>query len=141
MHMQNKQRRSGAHGFTLIEVLVALVILAIALAAAARAANIATVSAEESKLRTLATWVAQNRVALLTATRSFPASGVATGKSTLGGIDFDWQQTSSDTPNAAFRKIDIRVYRPTARPTAGTNEPQTLMNLTAYLVQPAGEAR
>ena len=68
-----------ARGFTLIEVLVALVILAVALAAAARAANVATVSAEESKLRTLATWAAQNRIALLTATRSFPGSGVTSG--------------------------------------------------------------
>ena len=126
------QRLQNTRGFTLIEVIIALVILAIALAAAARAANVATVSAEESKLRTLATWVGQNQVALLTATRSFPASGTATGKSTLGGIAFDWQQTTSDTANAAFRKIEIRVYRP--------NDPQTLTSLTAYLVQPVGIA-
>ena len=128
-----------ARGFTLIEVLIALVILAIALAAAARAASVATVGAEESKLRTLATWVAQNRVALLTATRSFPNLGIATGKSTLGGIDFEWQQTASDTPNPAFRKIEVRVLRPTAAPVARGNEPQTLTTLTAYLVQSAGD--
>ena len=126
------QRLQSMRGFTLIEVIIALVILAIALAAAARAANVASVSAEESKLRTLATWVGQNQVALLTATRSFPVSGTASGKSTLGGIAFDWQQTTSDTPNAAFRKIEIRVFRP--------NDPQTLTNLTAYLVQPVGIA-
>ena len=125
-------RLQNTRGFTLIEVIIALVILAIALAAAARAANVATVSAEESKLRTLATWVAQNQVALLTATRSFPGSGTASGKSTLGGIAFDWQQTTSDTANAAFRKIEIRVFRP--------NDPQTLTSLTAYLVQPVGIA-
>ena len=118
-------------GFTLIEVLIALVILAIALAAAARAARIATVGAEESKLRTLATWVAQNRIAELTASRSFPPSGTATGSSTMGGIDFAWQQTASDTPNRAFRKIELRVFRP--------SDTQTLTTLTAYLVQAAGE--
>lgn len=120
-----------ARGFTLIEVLIALIILGVALAAAARAANIATVGAEESKLRALATWVAQNRITLLTATRSLPASGTATGTSTMGGIDFAWQQTASDTPNAAFRKIELRVFRP--------NDAQTLTTLTAYMVQPAGE--
>ena len=122
-----------ARGFTLIEVLIALVILAIALAAAARAASIATVGAEESKLRTLATWVAQNRLAELSATQSFPSSGTSTGKSNMGGIDFDWQQTASDTPNAAFRKVEVKVLRP--------NDAQTLTSLTGYLVQPVGEVK
>lgn len=122
-----------ARGFTLIEVLIALVILAIALAAAARAASIATVGAEESKLRTLATWVAQNRLAELSATQSFPSSGTSTGKSNMGGIDFEWQQTASDTPNAAFRKVEVKVLRP--------NDAQTLTSLTGYLVQPVGEVK
>ena len=126
-------KRSARRGFTLVEVLIALVILAIALAAAARAANIATTGAEESKLRTLATWVAQNRVALLNATRSFVPAGTTSGKSNMAGIDFEWQQTASDTPNAAFRKIELRVFRP--------NDPQTLTSLTAYLVRPAGESQ
>lgn len=122
-----------ARGFTLIEVLIALVILAIALAAAARAASIATVGAEESKLRTLATWVAQNRLAELSATQSFPSSGTSTGKSNMGGIDFEWQQTASDTPNVAFRKVEVKVLRP--------NDAQTLTSLTGYLVQPVGEVK
>jgi general secretion pathway protein I len=125
--------RRSKRGFTLIEVLIALIILGVALLAAARAANIATSSAEESKLRTLATWVAQNRISLLTATRSFPPSGTATGSSTMGGIDFAWQQTASDTPNAAFRKIELRVLRP--------NDAQTLTTLTAYMVRAAGESQ
>ena len=118
-------------GFTLIEVLIALVILAIALAAAARAASIATVGAEESKLRTLATWVAQNRLAELTATRSFPASGTSTGTSRMGGIDFEWQQTASDTPNVAFRKVEVEIRWP--------NDTPSLTTLTGYWVQPTRE--
>lgn len=114
-------------GFTLIEVLIALVILAVALAAAARAANMATSSAEESKLRTLATWVAQNRLALLAATRSFPAPGTSEGKSAMGGLNLAWQQTVSNTPNAGFRKVELLVYRPDGS--------GTLTTLTAYLVQ------
>ena len=117
-------------GFTLIEVLVALAILAIALAAAARAANVATDSAQETRLRTLATWIAQNRIAELTATQVFPSAGTTSGRSSMAGIEFEWQQVTSDTPNAAFRKVELKVLRPA--------QAQSLVTLNAYLVRPAG---
>ena len=117
-------------GFTLVEVLVALTILAIALAAAARAANVATDSAQDTRMRTLATWVAQNRVAELTATRSFPAVGTVNGRSSMAAMEFEWRQVTSETPNAAFRKVEIKVLRP-----GGT---QSLTTLNAYLVRPPG---
>ena len=123
-------KEGAAFGFTLIEVLVALAILAIALAAAARAANVATDSAQETRLRTLATWIAQNRVAELTATKSFPGAGNVSGRSSMAGIEFEWRQVTSETPNAAFRKIELKVLRP--------GETQTLTTLNAYLVRPPG---
>jgi len=70
-------------GFTLIEVLIALAILAIALTAAVRAASVATDSANETKLRTLATWIAQNRIALVSTSAVFPAVGESTGRETI----------------------------------------------------------
>ncbi len=117
-------------GFTLIEVLVALAILAIALAAAARAANVATDSAQETRLRTLATWVAQNRVAEMQATRAFPSTGTVSGRSGMAGIEFEWQQVTTATPNAAFRKVELKVLRPA--------QTQSLFTLNAYLVRPPG---
>jgi len=59
--------RGHAKGFTLIEVLVALAILAIALAAAARASSMSISNSDTLKLRLLANWVAQNRLAEHTA--------------------------------------------------------------------------
>ena len=86
-----REKKVASLGFTLIEVLVALTILAIALAAAARAANVATDSAQETRLRTLATWIAQNRVAELNATRSFPGAGNVSGRSSMAGLEFEWR--------------------------------------------------
>ena len=122
--------RRTARGFTLIEVLIALVILGVALAAAARAASVATTGAEESKLRTLATWVAQNRIAELTAMRIFPSTGTTNGRAQMAGIDFEWQQLTSETPNAAFRKIELNILRP--------GDTQSLMTMNAYLTRPPG---
>ncbi len=96
-------------GFTLIEVLVALAILAVALTAAMRATAMATSSAEQVKIKTWATWVAQNRIAELTARRTFPPTGEQSGEAVMAGTNFQWRQTTSETPNKDFRKIEVVV--------------------------------
>ncbi len=115
------------HGFTLVEVLIALAILSIALAATMRATAMATTSADEVKIKTYATWVAQNRIAELTARRVFPASGEQSGQATMAGINFYWQQTTNDTPNVEFRKVDVAVM------VAGETHKRAV--LTAYLTR------
>ena len=131
--------RASQAGFTLVEVLIALAILSIALAAAMRAASMATVSAEEAKLRTYATWVAQNRAAELSARRVFPSVGIENGAAQMGGITFQWLATSNETPNTAFRKTEIAVTRD-----AASSDQRTLAKLTVYLARaadsPAGVA-
>jgi general secretion pathway protein I len=112
-------------GFTLIEVLIALAILAIALAATMRVIGMATSSAEEVKIKTYATWVSQNRLAELTARRVFPAAGSENGQVNMAGIDFVWQQTTSETPNKEFRKVEVSVSLP--------NQERKRANLSAYL--------
>jgi len=120
-------------GFTLIEVLIALAILAIALTAAVRAASVATDSANETKLRTLATWIAQNRIALVSTSAVFPAVGESTGRETMGNIEFEWKQKISNTPNAAFRKIEVRVLRPGVG--VGAASESWLTNLSGFVVK------
>src|SRR5256885_498304 len=58
--------RRASRGFTLIEILVALAIIAVALAAGLRALSQSIDSAGALKQRTLALWVAQNRIAAAT---------------------------------------------------------------------------
>lgn len=122
-------RADRTAGFTLVEVLVALAILAIALAATSRAASMAVDGATEAKLRAYASWVAQNHINTLTATRAFPGVGKADGKKELGGIHFTVAQDVTATPNPSFRKLEVRVMRP-------DDATQHLIKLTAYLVRP-----
>ena len=104
-----KFARNHQAGFTLVEVLVALAILSIALAATMRASAMATTTANEIKIKTYATWVAQNQIAELTARKAFPATGETSGLAVMAGVNFQWRQTSNDTPNKDFRKVEIAV--------------------------------
>ena len=105
-----KRRR----GFTLVEILVALAIVAIALAAGMRALAQATDTASALKARTLALWVAQNRLAAAQVATPWPALGNASGEATQAGTAFVWRTRVSTTPNPAFRMIDITVAEPHA---------------------------
>jgi general secretion pathway protein I len=121
-------------GFTLIEVLIALSILAIALAATMRASAMSITTAEDAQHRMHAMWVAQNRAAELTARRVFPAVGTENGTATMGSKTYRWEQIAAETPNTAFRKLDIRVLSEDAR------GERTLASLTVYLSRPLAAA-
>lgn len=98
------------NGFTLLEILVALTILAVALAAAMRVAGSSTNIVTEQKQRTLALWVAQNRLAELRARGDWPDMGSREGEAEQAGIKMRWQETVSGTPRGDFRRIEVRVF-------------------------------
>lgn len=102
--------RRAAAGFTLLETLVALAILAIALSAAYRAVGATTLSAAGLRDRSLADWVAQNRLAEIRADGRFPSLGQERGTSRQAGVDFVWQQEVRTTPNPLFRQVDVTVF-------------------------------
>jgi general secretion pathway protein I len=90
-------------------VLVALAIVAIALTAAVRAAGVSLDSSAQVKERMFATWVAQNRLAELTARHAFPNLGTRTGPAAQAGRKFTWEEIVGPTPNESFRRVEIRV--------------------------------
>jgi general secretion pathway protein I len=114
-------------GFTLLETLVALGILAIALAAVLRASGASTVHASEMRIRLLADWVAQNRLALQEARNDFPAPGKQEGEETEAGQRLLWSEEASATPNPAFRRVEITV-------TSADDPQHVLRKLTGFLV-------
>jgi len=99
-------------GFTLVEILVALAIIAIALTAGMRALAQATDTASALKARTLALWVAQNRLAAAQIATPWPALGNYSGEAAQAGTSFVWQANVTTTPNPTFRRIEITVAQP-----------------------------
>jgi general secretion pathway protein I len=117
-----------ARGFTLLETLVALAILAIALAAVMRATGAGTNHAEAMRMRVLADWVAQNRLAQHAARGDFLPPGIQNGEETQAGIRLLWKEDIGATPNPSFRRIEVSVYSP--------EDPEyALRRLSGFLVQ------
>jgi len=124
----NMRSKSGHKGFTLLETLVALAILAIALAAVMRATGASTNHAEAMRMRVLADWVAQNRLAQHAARGDFLPPGIQNGEETQAGIRLLWKEDIGVTPNPAFRRIEVSVYAP--------DDPEyALRRLTGFLTQ------
>jgi general secretion pathway protein I len=124
-------RDAGRRGFTLVEVLVALAIVSIALLAAMRVAGGSTNSAGELRQRVLAGWVAENLLAEQRARRQWLSPGIKRGTQMQDGVEFPWREEVISTPNAAFRRVDIRVYAP-------PSEQHSLAHLVGFLVNPPG---
>ncbi len=118
----------GIRGFTLLECLVALAILAVALTAALRATGSTAQSAVMLKEHTLASWVAQNRLAELRALDIWPNLGSREGEAEQGGYRYRWRETTAATPNPLFRRVDVQVFR------QGGNQP--LASLSSFVARP-----
>ena len=115
-------------GFTLLEVLVALAILAVTMAAVGRAASSGVQHVDAMRVRVLADWVAQNRLALHAARGDWLPLGLQNGDEEQAGQKFTWREEIIATPNPTLRRIVVNVYAP-------DDANYSLREITAYLVQ------
>ena len=107
---------------------MALAVLAIALAATARSMGAAIDTTAALRERTLARWVAEDRLAQLELGREWPALDTKEGSSDMGGRAFRWRQQTSASPVARMRRVEVSVFLP--------GEDTALAHMTGFLEQP-----
>lgn len=129
-------RHDRQSAFTLLELMVALAILAIALSAVMRAVGAATGNMDELRARTLAGWVADNRIAEHRALKHWLPVGRNEGRVEQGGMRFRWVEEVQGTPNGQFRRLEVKVW---SVPEAGNaREAKVLATLTGFVNSSGG---
>lgn len=101
--------RSRSHGFTLVEVLVALGIVAIALLAGSQATSALVRNSERQADVLLAHLCAENALVAMRLSRQMPAIGDSSSSCPEAGRDYQVSLQVTPTPNPQFRRVDARV--------------------------------
>lgn len=99
----------ASRGFTLIEILVAVAILAIALAAILSGMARYADNAAYIRQKTIALWVAHNRLSEIKTEAGWPDTGTSDGTVELAGQNWKWTSNVQTTPDDYLRRIDISV--------------------------------
>lgn len=118
-------------GFTLLEVLVAVSIVGIAMGALLSGFARYADQAGYIRQRTLATWVAHNRMNQLMLEPGWPATGSKEDEMKMAGVEWRYRIEVRSTDDPQLRRIDLRVYAPGVRDIK--TETPSVAYLTAFL--------
>jgi general secretion pathway protein I len=117
------------NGFTLVEVLVALAVLTIALAAVMRGLSQSIDTSASLRDRTIAMWVAQNRLTTHQIQRDWPAMDTTEGDTDMANRNWHWREQVTAAPGEQeLRQIHIEVRLASGQ--------QTLARLVGFLPKP-----
>lgn len=105
-----KLYRLYSGGFTLLEVMVSLAVAAIGLGAVSKSMIGNVDVAAKLQHRTIATWVASNRMAELRMYRQFTSNGSRSGEAEMAGLEWKIEENYASTPDPNIARIDIEVF-------------------------------
>lgn len=103
------QHSQVQHGFTLMEILVALAIIAIVLGALVQAAGSSAANAGRIRDKTVAQWVASNRLAEMQLSGTFPETGAKSGEAEMLGQTWYWKTRVQEVEDDDLRRVDVEI--------------------------------
>jgi general secretion pathway protein I len=103
-----RSRRHG--GFTLLEVLIALAIVAMSVGALLGTITSSASNIIYLKEKTLAEWVALNRLTELRIDQQMPDKGSRSGSSVMAGMRWEWKQEVIELPIKGMFRIEVRAH-------------------------------
>lgn len=100
-------------GFTLVEMLVAVAVLAIAMAAILAGMTRYADNTARLRERTVALWVAHNRLTEIVLQPAWPDVGKSDGEMQMAGRKWKWEVEVKKTDDEHLRRVDIHILSPT----------------------------
>lgn len=133
--MTTSRTTNNQHGFTLVEVLVAVAILALSLGVFVTGGSRYADHARYIQDKSLALWVARNRLIEYRIAEHWPDTGRDDGRAEMGGREWAWESEIEESPDPAVRRAEVRVFR------IVDGEPQSapIARLTGFLTPRGGD--
>lgn len=133
-----RRRMDFAGGFTLIEVMAALVIVSLGMLGVIQAVNQTVNNTSYLREKTLAHWVAMNRLTEVRLAAAAPAKDTTSGTAQMAGRDWRWTMAVNQAGDSNLLRIDVSVAA------ADADEDSSLASVSGFYgaaVAPAGSAR
>lgn len=121
-------------GFTLLEVLVALAIFAVVAASVLTASARSLQIASQLEDKTLAMWIADNRLSELQLAETPPGDGRDQGELVFAGRRWQWQSEIQASSEPSMRRVTLWVApRPAGGSRAGDLRERAVVSLSGFL--------
>ncbi len=103
--------KSSHHGFSLLEVMVALAIVAVSLGAVIKTVGVSASNEAAMGEKTFARWVGMNQIAKIKLERIWPSIGDTKGDEEMAGGKWIWKQKTLSTEDENVRRVEVSVWR------------------------------